>query len=356
MELAARLQALVQSQIDTAGADPIHSAALLVETPDFLWSGAAGLADGVREPMTPRHKFKIASITKAFTATVVLQLVEEGRVRLSDSLGGLFTAADLNLDSLHVHQGIAYGRGIRIEHLLHHTSGIRDYMEDPRFIPDVLANPDRQWSPHAVLATYFAYGTHRQAHFPPGEDWAYADPNYVLLGLVIEKVTGSALHEVFRQRIFEPLGMANTYLEFYEEPRGMAPLSHAYFSDVDLHGDINTSFDWGGGGLVSTVDELNTFFRALLRGEMFTRDETLTPMLAAADRGLGGEEYDYGLGIMKREICGLTFYGHGGAYDCDCFYCPAEDVSVCMTLNQMLTHGKRDEFVRQAVVLVMTRG
>jgi len=75
-------------------------------------------------------------------------------------------------------------------------------------------------------------------------------------------------------------------------------------------------------------------------------------MLQAAERGFGGEECDYGLGIMKKSICGLTFYGHGGAYDCDVFYGPDEQITVRMSLNQMNTHGKRDEFVRRAVEIV----
>jgi CubicO group peptidase (beta-lactamase class C family) len=100
---------------------------------------------------------------------------------------------------------------------------------------------------------------------------------------------------------------------------------------------------------------LDSFFRALLRGKLFKNQSTLASMLEAADEGRGGEEYDYGLGIMKRTICGLTFYGHGGAYDCDAFYCPAKDIGVCMTLNQMLTHGKRDKFVADAVQIVLDR-
>lgn len=188
-----------------------------------------------------------------------------------------------------------------------------------------------------------------------GEGWQYADPNYVLLAMIIEKVTGSTLHAQFKARIFDQLGMENSYLEFYEAPRGSSRLSHAFFQQVDINRSVNTSFDWGGGGIVSTCEELNAFFRALLSGELFEKEQTLALMLAAADRGYGGEEYDYGLGIMKRVICGLTFYGHGGAYDCDVFYCPDEDISVCMSLNQMITDGKRDKFVAQAVEILTKR-
>jgi len=93
--------------------------------------------------------------------------------------------------------------------------------------------------------------------------------------------------------------------------------------------------------------------RALLQGKLFTKTSTLKLMLAAADKGRGGTDYDYGLGIMKRELLGLTFYGHGGAYDCDVFYCPDKDISICMSLNQMNTHGKRDEFLLQALKIIL---
>jgi D-alanyl-D-alanine carboxypeptidase len=159
----------------------------------------------------------------------------------------------------------------------------------------------------------------------------------------------------YRERIFDPLGMEKSYLELYEEPRGGNPLSHAFFQRVDINRYVNTSFDWGGGGIVSTCEELNTFFRALLHGELFANESTLSLMLSAADRGCGGEEYDYGLGIMKRTLCGLAFYGHGGAYDCDAFYCTEKDISICMTLNQMITRGKRDTFVEHALEIVLRR-
>jgi len=351
-DIARQLQTLVESQVDTTGEDPIHNAVLLVEGPDFKWKGAAGMADGKSEAMTPDHKFKIGSIGKTFTATVILQLMEEGRVDLDDTLDKYLGDLQVDLDSLHLHAGVSYGRRITIEQLLGQTSGISDYMEDPRFIPDVMEHPDAQFSPERILEKDFEYGTNRKAAFPPGEGWQYADPNYVLLAMIIEKVTGSTLQAQYKTRIFDRLGMKNSYLEFYEDPRGSSLVSHAFFQQVDISLYVNTSFDWGGGGIVSTCEELNTFFRALLQGKLFEKESTLALILSAADRGYGGEDYDYGLGIMKRTICGLTFYGHGGAYDCDAFYCPEKDFSVCMSLNQMITHGKRDKFVEQAVEIV----
>jgi D-alanyl-D-alanine carboxypeptidase len=352
-ELSGKLQALVNSMIDVESEDPIHNAVLLVECPKIKWKGAAGMADGKNKAMTADHKFKIASIGKTFTATIVLQLMEEGYLTLEDTIDKFLDNEIVKLDSLHLFEGVASGRQITIEQLLNHTSGIADYMEDPRFISDVIEHPEKIWNPATILGKYYEYKTNEKAVFPPGKDFNYSDVNYVLLAMIIEQGTGKTYHEQLRSRIFDRLGMKNSYLEHYEEPRGDRPLSHAFFSTMDLVTDVNTSFDWGGGGIVSTCEELNAFFRALVDGKLFKKESTLKRMLAEVDKGRGGMDYDYGLGIMKRSIHGLIFYGHGGAYDCDVFYSPKNNISVCMSLNQMNTHGKRDKFLQQAIKLIM---
>jgi D-alanyl-D-alanine carboxypeptidase len=352
-ELSIKLQALVDSMIDPGCEDPIHNTVLLVESPKIKWKGAAGMADGKNEAMTADHKIKTASISKTFTATVVMQLIEEGKISLDDTIDKFLDTPAVKLDSLHIYEGTSYGRQITVEQLLSHTSGIADYMEDPRFVPDVLAHPQIMYNPPMILDMYYGYGTNEKAMFPPGKGYNYSDVNYLLLAMIIEQVTGETYHAQLKSRIFDRLGMDNSYLEYYDEPRGNKPVSHAFLSTIDLVTDVYTSFEWGGGGIVSTCEELNTFFRALLHGKLFQKESTLKQMLAAADLGKGGEDYDYGLGIMKRNIHGLIFYGHGGAYDCDVFYCPEKNISVCMSLNQMLTHGKRDTLLLNAIKIVM---
>jgi len=351
--LATQLQALVDKMVHSDGEDPIHNAVLLVECPDIKWKGAAGLADGRKNVMTPDHKFKIASIAKTFTAAVVLQLIEEGALDLNAKIDRFLDNPLVKIDSLHLYKGSSYGRQITIEHLLSHTSGIADYMEDPRFVPEVLEHPHLQYDPAGIMGKYYGYQTNEKAVFPPGAGFNYSDVNYVLLAMIIEQATGESYPTQLKKRIFDRLEMVNSYLEYYEQPRGRKPLSHAFIGTLDLVDDINTSFDWGGGGIVSTAEELNTFLRALIDGKFFRQKSTLELMLSAADKGRGGTDYIYGLGIMKRSIRGLTFYGHGGAYDCDVFYCPDRNISVCLSLNQMNTYGKREELLQQAIKLIM---
>jgi len=352
IELQKYLQTLIDNLIDTQLDDPIHNVVLLVESKDFKWKGASGKADGKEELMTPNHKFKIASIAKTFTATIIIQLVEEGLIHLDDTIDKYLDNDMVKLDSLILYEDESYGRHVKIRQLLNHTSGIRDYMEDDRFIPEVLENPKKQYSPKLIMELYYKYNMNHKVFFKPGDQYDYSDVNYVLLAMIIENVIGKSYHKSLHKRIFDPLNMDNSYLEYYEEPRGSAPLSHAFFSSVDLIDEVSTSFEWGGGGIVSTCEEVNMFFRALLDGKLFKREETLELMIKEADKGLGGMDYDYGFGIQKRIIHGLTFYGHGGAYDCDAFYCPKENISIVMSLNQMETHGKRDEFLVGAIKLL----
>ncbi len=352
-ELSKKLQTLVDSMIDAEGEYPIHSAVLLVDCPKIKWKGASGMADGKKEVMTADYKFKIASIGKTFTATVILQLTEEGLLDLDDTIDKYLDNAIVKLDSLHLYKGVAYGRQITVRQLLSHSSGIADYMEDPRFVPDILEHPKKEWSSSKILDKYYEYQTNKKATFPPGDGFNYSDVNYVLLAMIIEQVTGETYHAQLKSRIFSQLGMDNSYLEYYEAPRGSKPLSHAFLSTIDLVTEVNTSMDWGGGGIVSTCEELNTFFRALVDGKLFKKESTLEQMLGEADKGRGGSDYDYGLGVMKRSLHGLTFYGHGGAYDCDVYYCPERNISVCMSLNQMETLGKRNELLLQAIKLIM---
>jgi D-alanyl-D-alanine carboxypeptidase len=351
-DMAGRLRALLEGCIDREHRDPLHNAVLLVEGPGFKYKGAAGMADGVGEPMTPNHKFKIASISKSFTATVVLQLVEEGRLHLDDTLSEFFSGSPVvRLDSLFIYDGVSYGREVTIEQLLGHTSGLNCYLAgDPRFIEYILENPGTQWTPAMMLEKYYEYHLNRKPFFPPGEGWEYTDTNYLLLAMIIEEVTGSPLHAEYESRILRPLGMENTYLEFYEGPRGSQPLSHAFYGGMDLYPDVNTSFDWGGGGIVSNCDDLNTFFRALLGGDLFEEDVTLERMLAAT---VDEDRWNYGFGIKRKIINGRTFYGHPGAYNCDAYYCPEEDVSICLTINQMNSHDRKEALREGAIDVVL---
>lgn len=294
----------------------IVNSTMLGQSPSdgFFWAGAGGIADPeTGERMTPESQFRIASITKMMTAAVVLQLTEEGFFSLDTDLGHLLDATDMppgyGVADLSVIGSRRVGESIEVRQLLNHTAGLRDYVFDSAtgvgFAADSLAAAEisdvlgidptgishTQWSSQRILAWYFDHGLGANALAPPGARYHYSDTGYVLLGIVIEEMTGSDLATQFRQRVFAPLGMTHSYLEWYEPARGADPAHH--FVDLRRFGfpinldvvaaGVNTSFDWAGGGVVSTADDLNRFLQALFDGKLFRQASTLTAMLPGGE-------------------------------------------------------------------------
>ena len=243
----------------------------------WKWSGAAGLANPeTNETMTIQHQFRIASVTKTFTAVVVLQLIEEGRFSLDTKLASLFKnglPGGYAVNDLHsVKEKL--GDKITIRQLLSHTSGLPDYFEEPApvgehcgisfseaWIRDVIKPgpaglKDKQWSPAEIVVLYFRSGLPSRAKFLPGMGFNYADTNFVLLAIAVEELTGKPLAVNYRERILDRLGMEHTYLEWYEPKRGDL-LAHHFVDATDKGSGIidviavkaNTSCDWAGGGL-----------------------------------------------------------------------------------------------------------
>lgn len=246
------------------------------------------------------------------------------------------------MTGLHEYQGQSYGAQITIRQLLGHTSGLPDYILDgdqngnqlPDFIELMLMQPDKFWLPEETIAYAKANLT---PHFPPGQGYHYSDTNYQLLGLIIQNVTGKALHEVYRERLFSPLGMSNTYVEHYETPRPAIAgrgLSHVYFGPVDYTEMRAITADWAGGGLASTAEDLNRFLRAFVDDRIFQNVASKNAMLtwnSAGEYGLGVARVDYAaIGINGVGI----ILGHDGFPGSFMFYWPDQDITIAGTLNQ----------------------
>jgi D-alanyl-D-alanine carboxypeptidase len=333
-----RLQALLDT---TIGADGVHSAVLLVDDPrsGLRFSGAAGMADPQSSRrMTSADRFRTASVTKMMTAAVVLKLVEQGQLELDAPLDRYFPR-DLLL-TLHVYGGRAYGPELTVRQLLGHTTGLPDYFFDgdanhdgtSDFVELILANPKHQWDPPDLVFYTIA---HQSPFFAPGQGYHYADTNYVLLGLLIETATGQPLHDVYRKTLFDPLGMVDTYLEWHEPGTPWPPLSHVYLGARDITA-VNTSADWAGGGLVSTVEDLRRFLDAFVAGRVVT--QTSRAQMQAWSQQSEGH---YGLGMIHETIGGATFVGHAGYYGVLMLYWPERNAIICATVNQSMGHPER---------------
>ena len=247
-----------------------------------------------RRPLRPDAPFRVGSVTKSFVATVVLQLVGEGKLELDDPV-------ERWLPHL-----VPQGRRITVRELLAHRSGLYDYLADPRVLEPYLSNPDYVWTARRLVA--IARG-HRPL-FPPGARYEYSNTNYVLLGLVVAKVSGRSLGAELRRRIFEPLALTATrYAPDAEVP---ATIAHGLFLGQKPPLDTtfyNASYADAAGSIVSTTADVATFYKALLGGRLL-RSAQLKAMEAMRRIAQNGSAY--GLGLLRVPTpCG-DFFGHNG--------------------------------------------
>ena len=207
----------------------------------------AGLADkATGQPMRPQDRVHIGNITKTFVATVVLQLAAEGRLSLNDSVQKWLP-------------GVITGHGyhpaqITIRQLLQHTSGLRDYAADPRFqTPQAL---EKTWRPQQLVE-------HRPAARAPVHGWLYSNTNYILLGMIIQKVTGHSPITEISRRILVPLGLHDTSFPLTSK-RSPGRTRMVTTAAMDVTNLVNPSTAWTAGAMISNVDDVARFYRALL--------------------------------------------------------------------------------------------
>ncbi|MAT95544.1 MAG: hypothetical protein CL608_00130 [Anaerolineaceae bacterium] len=319
----------IQAEMDNLTAGELPPGMIMwIDAPAYRFAGASGSANLADDtPMPPEGAFRIGSITKMFTATVIMQLVEDGVLTLDDPLA---------LWLPEVAEQLPYGDQITLRHLLTHTSGLFNVVEHEAYYADLftemvvdeetgnvsLACVERD--PHDTLARY-VYG--KEAQFEPGTQWRYSNSNYTLLGMIIEKAAEMPLAEAYRTNIYEPLGMTATFLDCYEAP--LADVVHGYTASGDTMTDVtelHESVGWSAGGLVSTAPDLIAFARGLFSGALFDNPETLEAMTTPASGSA------YGLGISLQE----AYMGHAGyiaGFRSVLNYAPEFDTVVVMLYN-----------------------
>jgi D-alanyl-D-alanine carboxypeptidase len=256
-----------------------------------LVSGYENLA--TRRPMRPRDRFRVGSVTKTFVATVVLQLAGEGRLALDDTV-------ERWLPGL-----VPGGANITIRQLLNHTSGLGDYADDA-FVRGLFDNRRRIWTPAELIAI----GTSHAPLFAPGSDLAYSSTGYIALGLIVEAASGQPLSTELRRRLFAPLHLRSTSLDAKPRIAGRHARGYTRYHGgrrpVDIS-DIEQSFAWAAGAIVSTTQDLAHFYRALMRGRLLHPDQ-----LAAMRTTVPAEAQQWGLGLIQTpHQCGAS-WGHGG--------------------------------------------
>jgi D-alanyl-D-alanine carboxypeptidase len=374
----------------------VKSASLLVDFPeaDYLFTGAEGIGrEDTGEKMTTEHQFFISSVGKTFTACIIMQLYEEGAFGekgLDASLGELALFSPKVLNVLHRKDGVSYGGEITVRQLLNHTTGLKnvdndsaegigdDYPETMGYAPgslnyiDVydkskgldtalkfinegipeggklsdyyLFQPLPEWDYDAWLAdshdkmagqlNFFLNGANENALFKPGESMYYSDTNYLVLGLLIEKLTGKSLDEVKNERIFRPLGMTHTYLNDAAAAQNRKYRLSDYWAAglplVSLGIDLSRT-DRGDGGEITTLSDLNTFIRALANGKLFRNSSTLDEMLKLP---FGGD-FGYADGVVYAKTDAGAMLSHNGSSGAWMEYYSKYDLSVVGTVNEI---------------------
>jgi len=314
---------------------------LSVQTGDrrISFEGTAGEGDS-------NSPYFIASISKMYTATVIMQLVDEGRLDLNDLIQKHL--AHLPLNGIHVYKGSDHSSELKVYQLVHQTSGLADYFAGC-LEEEFKNNQDRLYSVEGVLE--IIRGKPPLAAPDSGKTY-YSDTNYQLLGALIEVITEQPLADAFEKRIFAPLEMTSTYLYNYKVPRSVEPLPF-YFQSNRLSLPMAMTSERGTGGGVSTMADTHRFLHAYFQGSLFNiaHFERMTKW----NRMFFPMHYGYGLWRFQLPRW-LTLFrkspeliGHAGVNGAMAFYNPDQDVYIAGTLNQLDNPARQFAFMSKVI-------
>ncbi len=314
--------AVLEQRMDALVAAGVPGAVLLVRDGRSTMRLAAGKSDiSTGTAMRVGDRFRVASLTKTFAATIVMQLVDEGRLSLEDSIDHWLPGAVPN------------GANITVRQLLGHQSGLFDYQNDARILEPYLSGDFGYfWSPLALLDVSNSH----PPMFVPGAGVSYSATGYVVVGLIIEAVTGHSMGDEMRTRLFRPLGLRST--SYPTSPRIGGRHAHGYLNVpgqplLDVTG-ISPSYYWTTGNIVSTVRDIGRFYRALFGGRLVSGARLAEMQTTRPDaRGV-----DWGLGLYRGHLSCGAYWGHDGAapgYLSVAFESPDQHREVVALVNSM---------------------
>ncbi len=307
--------------------------------------------------VTNANPFLSTSVAKTVTATLIMILQEEGKLDVEDRLSEYLSSEIMN--GLHNYQGTDYSNEIRIKQLLQHTSGLPDYFVDTpttgaSFMELLFIDAERFWQP---LETLQFAKTKLLPHFPPGDGYHYSDTEYVLLGLLIEELTGKPLHDVYHEKIFAPLQMKQTYMHLRSKPTDSSTkkIAEVFINDVEISAFKSLSADWAGGGLATTAQDLLKFHNALFEEKLISK-KGLRAMQQWTEESFG---LSYGYGLRKLDLKKinpdferLTLIGHSGTTGSFMYYCKELELYFTGTFNQTDYQRKHVAFLMQVLAVI----
>ena len=313
-----------------SGFPGINAAVIFRNRRNFTVS--VGLADvESARALKPRDRMLAGSTGKTFVAAAALKLVEEGKLTLDEP-------ASRRLGEEPWFKRLPNAESLTVRHLMRHTSGIPEHVLDRDFLNAIKASPRRVWNPSELLA----FALDKPALFPVGQGWSYADTNYIVLGLIVERAAGRSLYQEVERRFLKPLRLSGTIpaispktprlVTGYARPANPFGASGSVMADGKLI--VNPQFEWAGGGFASTAEDLARWALELYGGKVLkpeTRSEAFDAVPAKTGRG-----DKYGLGVQVRESAWGVTYGHGGwfpGYLTEMEYFPDKDAAIALQFN-----------------------
>lgn len=308
---------------------------------DGMWIGASGMADLHNDvAMQSCNISRVGSTVKMYTAVTVLKLQEEGKLSLDDKIADYLDGDVIDK--------IENADVATIRQLLQHSSGIYNYIQNLVFQTASTNDLIREWNAEELLQ----YAYNKNAYFPPGDDVAYSNTNYIMLGMLIEEIEGKPFYDVFEEKLFLPLGLTLTkfaaedpvpngivrgYIDLYSN---LQVLESTYFSGWDYY--------TADGGLISNPYDMNWFFLELMRGHIIDANSLNEMMSWQAPKEQDSEFFNiqYGLGIFTMDTPqGLAYFHSGDAigYYANMIYFPDDSTTIVYAVNS--NYGKIDQFI-----------
>jgi D-alanyl-D-alanine carboxypeptidase len=331
--IEADLDAALKKAFEESDAPGVVAA---VQTPDYTWVQARGVADRASgKSMTPEVHHRIGSVTKTFTATLLLKAADEGLLSLDDAIDKYV-------------KGVPNGAEITLRQMSDMTSGIASYTESDQWVKEWSSDPTKVWKPEDLAR----FGIKESPLFKPGTEWFYSNTNYVLLGLVLQQVTGKPIEQLYEEEIIRPLHLTETSFpgtssaipEPYDhgytlqgKSSGQKPIDSTHWSPSEA---------WTAGEMISTVGDLLVYGRALGTGKGLLSPQTqkerldsfvddVPPLNQPPLKG----DLAYGIGLGKDH----GWVGHNGeipGYNTYLFYNPDLDAVVVVLVNSDISSGK----------------
>lgn len=294
---------------------------------------AVGFSDReTKTPMKPADRMLAGSVGKTFAAATALQLVKEGKIGLDDKI-------EKYLGREPWFSRLPNAKDITVRQLMNHSSGLVRYEFKDQFTKDLTANPEKTWKPAELVA----YLLDEKPPFAAGKGWDYSDTNYIVLGMIIEKVTGRKLYDEANRRLLKPLKLSDTIPQDGPRLKGVVqgyagpnnPFGGTDAMIVNGKFAINPQFEWTGGGYVSTAHDLARWAKMMYEGRAFSPD-LLPQAVDGVAAPMLGRETKYGLGVIIRQTAIGTSYGHSGffpGYMTDMMYFPEYKVAIAVQVN-----------------------